>query len=63
MTELNEKQKEAVELVKQGHNILLTGSAGTGKSFTLKTIINTLEEAKKNYGLTFHISKKPSNGS
>ena len=52
MTELNEKQKEAVELVKQGHNILLTGSAGTGKSFTLKTIINTLEEAKKNYGLT-----------
>jgi ATP-dependent DNA helicase PIF1 len=52
MTELNEKQQEAVNLVKQGNNILLTGSAGTGKSFTLKIIVKTLEEAKKNYGLT-----------
>jgi ATP-dependent DNA helicase PIF1 len=52
MTELNEKQQEAVDLVKEGHNILLTGSAGTGKSFTLKTIVKTLEEAEKNYGLT-----------
>jgi ATP-dependent DNA helicase PIF1 len=52
MTELNEKQQEAVDLVKQGNNILLTGSAGTGKSFTLKTIIKTLEENNKNYGLT-----------
>jgi len=52
MSILNEKQQEAVNLVKQGHNILLTGSAGTGKSFTLKSIIKTLEEDNKNYGLT-----------
>ena len=52
MIELNEKQQEAVDLVKQGNNILLTGSAGTGKSFTLKTIVKILDEANKNYGLT-----------
>lgn len=52
MIKLNEKQQEAVDLVKEGYNILLTGSAGTGKSFTLKTIVKTLEEANKSYGLT-----------
>ena len=52
MTMLNEKQQQAVDMIKSGQNILLTGSAGTGKSFTLKTIINTLEENNKNYGLT-----------
>lgn len=52
MTELNEKQQEAVNIIINNKNILLTGSAGTGKSFTLKTIINILKENKKNYGLT-----------
>ena len=33
-------------------NLFLTGSAGTGKSFTLKSIVNYLENKGINYGLT-----------
>jgi len=52
MTSLNEKQQEAVDSVMSGDNILLTGSAGTGKSFTVKYIIDVLKKYKKNYALT-----------
>ena len=49
---MNEKQQEAVEVVKNGSNLFLTGAAGTGKSFTLKAIINYLESKDYKYGLT-----------
>lgn len=49
---MNEKQLEALNVVKSHNNLFLTGSAGTGKSFTLKAIINHLKEKGVNYGVT-----------
>ena len=49
---MNEKQLEALNIVKTGQNLFLTGSAGTGKSFTLKSIVNYLENNNINFGLT-----------
>jgi ATP-dependent exoDNAse (exonuclease V) alpha subunit len=49
---MNDKQKEAYEIIKHGHNLFLTGSAGTGKSYTLKSIIDYLEKNNIEYGLT-----------
>jgi ATP-dependent DNA helicase PIF1 len=49
---LNEEQKYAVRCVMEGHNILLTGSAGTGKSYTIKYIIEYLNNTNKNYAIT-----------
>jgi ATP-dependent DNA helicase PIF1 len=51
-TMLNAKQKVAVEQTMNGENILITGPAGTGKSFTIKYIIELLRAEKKNVGLT-----------
>ncbi len=49
---LNEKQQEACSAVSEGRNILLTGPAGTGKSFTIKHIIEILKESGKKYAMT-----------
>lgn len=49
---MNEKQLEAFEIVKNNYNLFLTGSAGTGKSYTIKRIIEYLDINNKNYGLT-----------
>jgi ATP-dependent DNA helicase PIF1 len=49
---LNAKQTLAVEQTMNGDNILITGPAGTGKSFTIKYIIELLRAEKKNVGLT-----------
>lgn len=49
---LNAKQKSAAEQTMNGENILITGPAGTGKSFTIKYIIELLRAEKKNIGLT-----------
>jgi ATP-dependent DNA helicase PIF1 len=49
---MNEKQLEAFNSVKNGHNIFLTGSAGTGKSYTLKSIVHYLDINNIEYGLT-----------
>ena len=38
-TELNHEQQAAFDAVRRGESILLCGSAGTGKSFTLKYIV------------------------
>ena len=35
---MNEKQSEAVDVAVKGHNLLLLGAAGTGKSFVVKEI-------------------------
>ena len=36
---LTRKQHEALEYMKHGHNVFLTGQAGTGKSYLLKIFI------------------------
>jgi len=49
---MNDKQFEALEIVKNNRNLFLTGSAGTGKSFTIKEIVRYLEINNIKYGLT-----------
>lgn len=49
---LNNKQHLAVEQTIKGENILITGPAGTGKSYTIKYIIELLRADNKNVGLT-----------
>ena len=49
---MNEKQLDALNIVKQNENLFLTGSAGTGKSFTINRIVGYLEENNIKYGLT-----------
>lgn len=49
---LNQKQQDAVDAVIRGQNILLTGPAGTGKSYTIKYIIEYLKENGKKYAMT-----------
>lgn len=49
---LNTKQQLAVSQTMDGENILITGPAGTGKSFTIKYIIELLKANNKNVGLT-----------
>lgn len=49
---MNEKQLEAFEIVKNNKNLFLTGSAGTGKSYTIKKIIEYFDSIDKKYGLT-----------
>lgn len=45
---MNAEQQNAFEHIKNGDNVLLQGSAGTGKSFTLKEVIRwALKEGKK----------------
>ncbi len=39
---LSREQMRVLEMVKQGHNVFFTGSAGTGKSFLLRRIIGAL---------------------
>ena len=52
MSSLNTKQALAVEQTMNGDNILITGPAGTGKSYTIKYIIELLSAKNKNIGLT-----------
>jgi ATP-dependent DNA helicase PIF1 len=52
MSLLNNKQQFAVDQTINGENILITGPAGTGKSYTIKYIIDLLKENNKNIGLT-----------
>lgn len=49
---MNQQQLEAFNIVKGGKNLFLTGSAGTGKSFTLKSIVQYLDTNNIYYGLT-----------
>lgn len=39
---LNEKQQEVLTAVRQGKSVFFTGSAGTGKSYLLRALVDTL---------------------
>jgi len=46
------KQQEAEDLLKMGHNVYLTGSAGSGKTFLLNKYIQYLQNKKVSVGIT-----------
>ena len=49
---LSKTQREILELAKRGHSIFITGSAGTGKSHLLRSIINELKIVEDNVYVT-----------
>lgn len=49
---LNTKQSYALQEAQQGKNIFLTGEAGTGKSYTIKQIVDYFNSMEKNVMLT-----------
>lgn len=49
---LNSEQNLALQHVTEGHNVLLMGSAGTGKSFLIKKIVDTVRKSGKNVYVT-----------
>ncbi|KAL5016878.1 hypothetical protein ScPMuIL_006467 [Solemya velum] len=42
---MNNLQKKAVDLAMAGHNLFITGQAGTGKTFVLKEMISVLRQS------------------
>jgi len=46
------KQKEALNILKLGHNVFLTGSAGSGKTYLLNQFIKYLRENEVETGIT-----------
>ena len=46
------KQKEALEILKMGHNVYLTGAAGSGKTYLLNQYINFLKKHDIPIGVT-----------
>lgn len=46
---LKPKQKQALDLLKKGHNVFLSGEAGTGKSFVIEQFIDYLKERNIKY--------------
>ena len=49
---LNILQLHAIDIIKSGKSLFLTGPPGVGKSFTLRNIIQYLDEVENKYGLT-----------
>lgn len=45
-------QKEALDILKLGHNVYLTGAAGSGKTYLLNQYISFLKEHKISVGIT-----------
>ena len=45
-------QAQALKILKAGHNVFLTGSAGTGKTFLLNKFIEQLKKKKVKVGIT-----------
>lgn len=46
------KQKEALEILKMGHNVYLTGPAGSGKTHLLNEYVNFLKKKNVEVGVT-----------
>jgi ATP-dependent DNA helicase PIF1 len=49
---MNAKQQSAFDAVVKGENILITGSAGTGKSFVMNKVIKWARDNDKKIGIT-----------
>lgn len=49
---MNTKQQQVFEVVKEGANILITGSAGTGKSYVIENIVKWAKASDKKVGIT-----------
>lgn len=49
---MNPEQNAALQAVKEHHNVFLTGSPGTGKSYTLKEIIKFLKGTDTKFAVT-----------
>jgi hypothetical protein len=49
---LNSKQGEAFNLCQDGHNVCITGKGGTGKTFTVKSIVRGLRARGKSVAIT-----------
>lgn len=45
-------QKEALEILKMGHNVFVTGAAGSGKTFLINDYIKFLKQEKVGLGIT-----------
>jgi ATP-dependent DNA helicase PIF1 len=45
-------QNDALDILKLGHSVYLTGSAGSGKTFVLNTYLNYLKEEGIVAGIT-----------
>ena len=45
-------QEQALNIMKMGHNIFLTGSAGTGKTFVLNQFIDYMKRAEIDFAIT-----------
>lgn len=45
-------QNEALDILKMGHNVFLTGAAGSGKTFLLNRYISYLQEKNVDVGIT-----------
>lgn len=45
-------QKEALDILKTGRNVFLTGAAGSGKTFVLREYIKYLQDLNANLGIT-----------
>jgi len=46
------KQKEALEILKMGHNVFLTGAAGSGKTYVLNQYVTLLKDNGVSVGVT-----------
>lgn len=49
---LNDEQQNAIDIAISGENMFLTGGPGTGKSYTLRTLIKILHNQDKNFVVT-----------
>jgi len=45
-------QKEALDILKTGRNVFLTGAAGSGKTYVLREYIKYLQDLNANIGIT-----------
>lgn len=49
---LSREQRMVMKLIKEGQNVFITGSGGTGKSFLIEEIKRYLKESNKTYAVT-----------